>query len=211
MRHTKSIGTFALLALILLGGPALAHPKLESASPAPDVPVSTSPKEIKLNFSEGIIVKFSGLELKDEGGQPIKTGESVTDSKDPKQLVVPLSTPLAAGRYTVSWHAVSEDTHRVNGDYTFRVIAENAPSQVQSEGTRKDDPASGAGRTKERSDGECRCEDRGERSDRVRERTADRDRQDQREGYRDRPGYRRDNRPPECIIDDEGYKYCRVR
>ena len=211
MRHTKSTSTFAFLAAILLAGPAFAHPKLESAIPEPDVSVSMSPKEIRLNFSEGIIVKFSGLELKDEGGHQIPTGDPITDSKDPKQLVVPLSTPLSSGRYNVSWHAVSEDTHRVNGQYSFGVVVENAPSQVKSEGPRVDEPAAGAVRSKERGDGECRCGDRVERTDRSRELSSrDSDRgSDQREGYSYRPRY--DSRPPECIIDDEGYKYCRVR
>ena len=208
MRHTKSIGTLALLAAIVLAGPALAHPKLESTIPAPDVSLSESPKEIRLTFSEAIIVKFSGVELKDEAGHQIPTGDPISDSKDLKQLAVPLSTTLSSGRYTVSWHAVSEDTHRVNGQYAFGIVVEN--SQVKSEGTRFHDPAVGAGRPKERGDGECRCGDHAERTDLSREPTRDSDRSsDQREAYRDRPRY--DSRPPECIIDDEGYKYCRVR
>jgi methionine-rich copper-binding protein CopC len=77
--------------------------------------------EIKLNFSEGVIAKFSGLELKDEAGKTIATGIPVNDPKDQKQLVVPLPVPLKAGHYTVTWHAVSEDTHRVKGEYSFGV------------------------------------------------------------------------------------------
>jgi methionine-rich copper-binding protein CopC len=68
-----------------------------------------------------VIAKFSGLELKDEAGKRIATGVPVTDPKDRRQLVVPLPAPLMVGHYTVSWHAVSEDTHRVKGEYSFRV------------------------------------------------------------------------------------------
>jgi methionine-rich copper-binding protein CopC len=100
---------------------AEAHPKLKSVSPAADVSSKVSPKEIKLNFSEGVIAKFSGLELKDEAGKTISTGVAATDPGDRKQLVVPLQAPLMAGRYTVAWHAVSEDTHRVKGEYSFEV------------------------------------------------------------------------------------------
>jgi methionine-rich copper-binding protein CopC len=116
-----AIGTLAVLALSLLATSANAHPKLNSASPAADVPSKVSPKEIKLNFSEGVIAKFSGLELKDETGKTISTGVPVNDPRDQKQLVVPLSAPLTAGHYTVTWHAVSEDTHRVKGEYSFEV------------------------------------------------------------------------------------------
>src|SRR5258708_4642284 len=111
----------AALAMGALAGSADAHPKLKSVSPAADVSSKVSPKEIKLNFSEGVIAKFSGLELKDEAGKTVTTGVPVNDPGDRKQLVVPLPAPLTAGRYTVNWHAVSEDTQRVKGEYSFEV------------------------------------------------------------------------------------------
>ncbi len=120
-RNTMAIGTLAALAIGLLATSADAHPKLNSASPAADVSSKVSPTEIKLNFSEDVIAKFSGVEIKDESGQAIPTGVPVTDPKDRKQLVVPLRAPLTAGHYTVTWHAVSEDTHRVKGEYSFGV------------------------------------------------------------------------------------------
>jgi methionine-rich copper-binding protein CopC len=104
-----TIGTLAVLVISLLATSANAHPKLKSASPATDVSSKVSPTEIKLNFSEGVIAKFSGVEIKNESGKTIPTGVPVTDPKDQKQLVVPLPAPLTAGHYTVTWHAVSED------------------------------------------------------------------------------------------------------
>ena len=120
-RNTMTIGTLAILAISLLATSAHAHPKLTSASPAADVSSKVSPTEIKLNFSEGVIAKFSGIELKDEAGKTIATGAAATDPKDRTQLVVPLPTALMAGHYKVTWHAVSEDTHRVKGEYSFAV------------------------------------------------------------------------------------------
>lgn len=40
---------------------------------------------------------------------------------DPSVLVVPLAKPLARGVYTVHWHAVSVDTHQIQGDFDFAV------------------------------------------------------------------------------------------
>jgi methionine-rich copper-binding protein CopC len=120
-RNTMAIGTLAVLAISLLATSANAHPKLNSVSPAADVSSKVSPTEIKLNFSEGVIAKLSGVEIKNESGKAIPTGVPVTDPKDQKQLVVPLPAPLSAGHYTVTWHAVSEDTHRVKGEYSFGV------------------------------------------------------------------------------------------
>lgn len=226
MRFKKFMGTFAILAVTVLAGPAFAHPKLESASPAADVSVIASPKEIKLSFSEGIISKFSGLELKDEGGRAVSTGDAATDPKDAKQLVVPVSATLAPGRYTVSWHAVSEDTHKVNGDYSFRVIAENASPPVNSEGSRggNEEPAAKQRNTDEVGTKECFCKDN-ERTNRARERSRDAEREsDPRDRYRDRnsgnrEGYRDRNSAnryesrerPDCVVDDEGSRYCKVR
>ncbi|SRR5258708_1942122 len=120
-RNTIAIGALAVLAFSAVATSANAHPKLKSVSPAADVSSKVSPTQIKLNFSEGVIAKFSGLELKDEAGKTIATGVPVNDPGDRTQLVVPLPAPLMAGNYTVTWHAVSEDTHRVKGEYSFEV------------------------------------------------------------------------------------------
>ena len=120
-RNMIAKAALAALAMAALAGSADAHPKLKSVSPAADVSSKVSPKEIKLNFSEGVIAKFSGLEVKDEAGKTITTGVPATDPSNRKQLVVPLQAPLSAGRYKVTWHAVSEDPHRVKGEYLFDV------------------------------------------------------------------------------------------
>jgi methionine-rich copper-binding protein CopC len=109
------------VAIGALATSADAHPKLTSVSPATDVPSKASPTEIKLNFSEGVIAKFSGLELKDGAGKTVATGVPVNDPADRRQLVVPLPRPLTAGHYTVLWPAVSQDTHHVKGEYSFEV------------------------------------------------------------------------------------------
>lgn len=121
--RAKLLAIGASLGLVLAATAAMAHPKLTSSVPAADGTerAVTATKEIRLNFSEGVIAKFSGLELQDESGKPIATGTATTDAKDKKQLVVPLEAPLTAGKYRVIWHAVSEDTHRVKGEYTFTV------------------------------------------------------------------------------------------
>jgi copper resistance protein C len=100
--------------------PALAHPKLTATVPAADAQAQP-PQEIRLSFSEALVAKFSGLDLKDQEGKRIETGPAAPDPKDRKQLIVPVKAVLAPGRYTVEWHAVSEDTHRVKGSYSFEV------------------------------------------------------------------------------------------
>jgi methionine-rich copper-binding protein CopC len=107
-------------AICLIAQPALAHPKLTATIPAADTQ-TLSPQEIRLSFSEALVAKFSGLDLKDQDGKRVETGPAASDPKDRKQLIVPVKAVLAPGRYTVEWHAVSEDTHRVKGSYSFEV------------------------------------------------------------------------------------------
>ena len=116
-----ALALLALSTASLLGTSADAHPTLTASNPQANISAAGSPTEIRLNFSEGVIAKFSGVELKDESGKPMTTGAATVDPKDKKQLVVPLATPLTAGRYTVYWHVVSEDTHRVTGQYSFKL------------------------------------------------------------------------------------------
>ena len=100
--------------------PALAHPKLTATVPAADAQAQP-PQQIRLSFSEALVAKFSGLDLKDQDGKHVETGPAASDPKDRKQLIVPVKAALAPGRYTVEWHVVSEDTHRIKGSYSFEV------------------------------------------------------------------------------------------
>src|SRR5262245_14167139 len=120
MLKSTSIGLSAVLAFGLLATPVYAHPTLKSANP-PAEGTAAAPKELRLNFSEGVILRFSSVELKDQAGKRIATGKLATDASDRKQLIVPLQNPLTVGTYTVKWNVVSVDTHRVTGSYTFKV------------------------------------------------------------------------------------------
>jgi methionine-rich copper-binding protein CopC len=112
--------TFSLVAAILFGSVAHAHPQLQSTEPAAGASTA-SPEQIRIMFNEVVIPQFSGVELKDQTGKAIATGKSETDAANKKMLVVPLKEELAPGDYKVEWHAVSEDTHRVKGSYSFSV------------------------------------------------------------------------------------------
>ena len=109
-----------VVAAILYGNLAYGHPQLQSAEPTAGVGIA-SPKEIRITFSEPVIARFSGIELKDQSGKLIATGKSEIDPVNKKILVVPVKEQLAPGGYNVEWHAVSEDTHRVKGSYSFSV------------------------------------------------------------------------------------------
>ena len=112
--------TIAVLIAGFIGGMAHAHPALETAVPGQEATVS-SPKEIRLTFTEDLVAKFSGLTVKDQNGQLIETANPSVDPGRKRLLIVPISKALPPGTYDVDWHAVSVDTHRVSGHFSFKV------------------------------------------------------------------------------------------
>jgi methionine-rich copper-binding protein CopC len=110
-----------MLAASLFGSAAYAHPELQSAEPAVGAAITTPPKQIRITFNENVIPKFSGVEVKDQTDKVISTGNAATDPANKKLLIVPLKEQLPPGDYRVEWHAVSDDTHRVKGSYSFSV------------------------------------------------------------------------------------------
>ena len=112
--------TLAVLLTATSGRMAWGHPVLEASDPGQGATVS-SPKEVRLTFTENLIAKFSGLTIKDQSGRAIGTASPSVDPNDKRQLIVPISTPLPPGAYDVDWHAVGADTHRVTGHFSFRV------------------------------------------------------------------------------------------
>ena len=99
---------------------ACAHAFLSEAVPTVGGVVATPPREIRITFTEGIEPAFSGIDLADAAGRPVSTAPARVDPGNNTQLVLPLP-PLAAGRYRVSWHVVSVDTHRTEGQYGFEI------------------------------------------------------------------------------------------
>jgi copper resistance protein C len=119
MGHVAS--AILTLAVAATTSVAFAHPLPRAASPMPNATLTSSPQEIRITFSEPLVAAFSGLELKDGAGAAVAVGAASVDPGDHKQLAAPVTAPLTPGTYTVSWHAVGEDTHHVSGLYRFVV------------------------------------------------------------------------------------------
>ena len=111
----------AVIAASLFVDAAYAHPQFQSAEPTPGATATTSPKQIRITFNENVIPKMSGVEIKDQTGKVIATGKAITDPANKKLVVVPVNEQLPPGDYKVEWHAISDDTHRVNGSFSFSV------------------------------------------------------------------------------------------
>lgn len=115
----KFLTRAALLGSLLAASSVFAHAHLESATPAAEG-TAVAPKELRLMFSEGVEATFSKVSLSKDGAEvPIKG--IATEAADKKTLIVTPAQPLTAGEYKVEWHAVSVDTHKSEGKYSFKV------------------------------------------------------------------------------------------
>jgi methionine-rich copper-binding protein CopC len=110
------------LTAALLAAPTLAqaHAMLDHASPAVGNAVPTAPREVVLWFTEKLEPAFSQIEVRGADGTVVSSGKAQVSRSDQTQLRVALKR-LPAGTYKVIWRVLSVDTHRTQGDFSFRV------------------------------------------------------------------------------------------
>jgi len=73
---------------------------------------------VRLQFSEGIEGRFSGLDVVAANGKPVATGRPQIQGK---AIVVPITAPLPPGVYRVNWHVLSADSHKIQGSFSFEI------------------------------------------------------------------------------------------
>jgi len=119
----KSVGIALGAALLtgLLHSAALAHAQLKNTVPPAGATVATGPSEVRLQFNEAVEPRFSKISVELRGGKPIASEPPASDPADKATLIVKFAQPLPAGSYKVTWQAVSADTHKIKGSFTFQV------------------------------------------------------------------------------------------
>jgi hypothetical protein len=105
---------------LLVGPRAEAHAFLDHANPAVGSTVLTAPPAVTMWFTQQLEPAFTSATVTDSSGKNVDNGAAQVDPKDPTELRVALQ-PLTPGSYTVSWHALSVDTHTTQGHFTFSV------------------------------------------------------------------------------------------
>lgn len=107
---------FTGVALFLLVATAHAHAHLTAAVPA-EGSAGKAPEHIVLTFSEA--ARITAMSLQREGEEPRKL--TPLPAEMAAHITIPLPK-LSAGRYTLSWRAVSDDGHVVPGVLHFTVL-----------------------------------------------------------------------------------------
>jgi copper resistance protein C len=121
MQRFQKLLIAAAFASFLATASASAHAFLDHAVPGVGTDVSGSPHELRLYFTQGVVVAFSGVKVTSASGGAVPASKAVNDPSDPSVLIVRLGRALPPGTYTVSWHVVSVDTHLTSGTFHFTV------------------------------------------------------------------------------------------
>lgn len=104
----------ALLALCIT--PAFAHIAFQGATVADGATVK-DPGDVQLQFSENLEPGLSGAVLSDAAGKPV-----VAARASGGHAITLKSRGLKPGAYTVSWHGMGHNLHRINGHIRFKVV-----------------------------------------------------------------------------------------
>ncbi|MFD3416929.1 copper resistance CopC/CopD family protein [Streptomyces decoyicus] len=113
-----------------LGGaaPASAHAALTGSTPAQGSVVDQAPEQVTLTFSEGVAMGDNSIRVLDPQGKRVDRGKLRNLCSDSiVKYGAGLPPGLRDGTYTVTWQAVSADSHPVAGAFTFSV---GAPSKT---------------------------------------------------------------------------------
>jgi len=105
------------LLLIVSAPSAHAHASLTHASPSAGAALSAAPQEVTLTFTDTLEAAFSKITVTDANGIEVSQGKGQVNGN---VMRVSLK-PLTAGSYKVNWRAVSTDTHKTEGNFTFNI------------------------------------------------------------------------------------------
>lgn len=107
----------AVIGVIGVGRPALAHAELLEITPADGSFADASLPQVELRFSEHVSLTGGAASVLDDQAATVSTGAQVVDDR----VVISLPGSLADGTYTVTWQVISEDSHRISGASIFYV------------------------------------------------------------------------------------------
>jgi len=97
---------------------AWAHAFPASSVPGDGATVRESPREVRIQFTEGVEIEFSQIEVKSPAGEVMNQGKPRRLAADTLAVDLKLLRP---GIYTIEWQVLSVDTHVTEGVLRFTV------------------------------------------------------------------------------------------
>jgi methionine-rich copper-binding protein CopC len=111
------------IAMPAIAMPAIAmrHAELLKAEPGKNDTVATSPKFIKLWFSESVQLAVTTIRVTGPANHAVPLGAVIMAPAAKSPVEYPVSETLKPGKYTVAWKAMATDGHPSSGTFTFVV------------------------------------------------------------------------------------------
>jgi methionine-rich copper-binding protein CopC len=110
----------ALLLVVAVAAPALAHSELDTADPEDGAILDTPPTVVTLTFTEGLDASKSSIRvLGPDGATEVAEARP---ARDGARRITADDLVLAPGEYVVRWTAAAEDGHIERGRVTFTVV-----------------------------------------------------------------------------------------
>lgn len=118
----KYTAIFALMFAMTGISPAFAHAFLTRSVPAVGSTVAAPPARLVLSYTEDLEIPFCSVVVTDAAGAEVQTSKPlpVPGHGDEMQVKLHITAP---GKYKVTWHALSVDTHKTQGSFSFSVRA----------------------------------------------------------------------------------------
>jgi copper resistance protein C len=107
----------SLLLAALSNAAAHAHAFLDHAGPLVGSTVASAPREVSLTFTQNLEAAFSSVQVTGPNGARVDAGKPQI-SGNTMHVGLKAAGP---GTYHVRWHALSVDTHKTEGSFTFSV------------------------------------------------------------------------------------------
>lgn len=110
-----------LLVLQLSDRAAWAHAYPAVSVPNDGATVKESPREMRIQFTEGIEIAFSRITVKGPNGEVVSQGKLRQLANDTVAIDLKMLRP---GNYTAEWQVLSVDTHITDGVLHFTLGAQ---------------------------------------------------------------------------------------
>jgi copper resistance protein C len=108
-------------AFSLSAPPVFAHAFLDHAVPGVGMTVNRPVHELRLWYTQGVVVAFSHVHVVSDAGTVIPASKPVNDPSDQQIVIVHLGRALGPGGYSLTWQVTSVDTHVTQGTFHFTV------------------------------------------------------------------------------------------
>jgi methionine-rich copper-binding protein CopC len=113
--------TMLRVAVIFVFIPSVwAHAFIDHTEPAVGSKLASPPTMVRIWFTERLEPALSKIQVFDSQGGEVDKRDTKVDPTNQQLLIVSL-TALRAGKYRVSWRAMSVDTHVTSGSFEFEV------------------------------------------------------------------------------------------